>query len=141
MNAIKAILTKIIVKTWYNQQAGFFFFIFLVFFGAVAPSMQLAYHYTLIKGMLEVPVFMLVVLLAWLTPDPIRIRDSWCFLLSGYSVLLLLYMSAATVAMGDYLKLCLALFGILYACVLGDLLIGMSGLFLVTAVLLFRWGY
>ena len=66
MNSIKAILTKIIVKTWYKQQAGFFFFIFLVFFGAVAPSMQLAYHYTLIKGMLEVPVFMLLVLLAWL---------------------------------------------------------------------------
>ena len=29
------------------------FFIFWSFLGAVAPSMQLAYHYTLIKGMLR----------------------------------------------------------------------------------------
>src|ERR1700761_8241103 len=62
MKSVAAILNKIIVKTWYNEQAGFF----LVFFGAVAPSMQLAYHYSLIKGMLEVPVFMGLVALAWL---------------------------------------------------------------------------
>jgi hypothetical protein len=82
-----------------------------------------------------------VLILAWLTPDPIKIGDSGSFIFSGYSVVLLLYTSAATVAMGDYLKLCLVLFGILYACVLGDLLIGMSGLFLVTAWLLFWRGY
>jgi hypothetical protein len=80
-------------------------------------------------------------MLAWLTPDPIRIRDSLSFILSDYSVVLLLYTSAATVATGDYLKLCLVLFGILYVSVLGDLLIVMSGLFLATAFLLFRWGY
>ena len=356
MKSTAAILNKSIVRPWYDEQAGFFFFIFLVFFGAVAPSMQLAYHYTLIKGMLETPVFMALVALAWLgyagkvdhfvgrilrspeyiflyklldlsprrryghfvgvqlwlmspvwgyalvvagvawqrkaplfvvgvplymlgliligaakyayrlrypieqkdarhqrtnrfilywsilgrfllaenkglligiklfsclalyamlhtqTPDdydlrlpyfvfslalfghglllyrcrelettrglwyrnlpvprirrfiqialfcglllipemltlawlapvPIRIVDSWSFLLSGYSIMLLLYMGAATVAMGDYLKLCLVLFGILYACVLGNLLIGMSGLFLLTALLLFWRGY
>src|ERR1700743_3688553 len=66
MKSTAAILNKIIVRTWYEEQAGFFFFIFLVFFGAVAPSMQLAYHYTLIKGMLEAPVFMALVALAWL---------------------------------------------------------------------------
>src|ERR1700761_988818 len=66
MKPVAAILNKTIVKSWYKEQAGFFFFIFLVFFGAVAPSMQLAYHYTLIKGMLEVPVFMALVALAWL---------------------------------------------------------------------------
>lgn len=357
MKSTTAILNKIIVKTWYREQAGFFFFIFLVFFGAVAPSMQLAYHYSLIRGMLESRIFMLLVallwlgytakthrfvarilsspeylflyrlldlstrqlygqfvriqiwlmvpvwgyavavagvawqrkatsytvgvslyvlllillgaagftyrfthrrseennavnrrrkmfipywsilgrfliaqnrglligiklfscsmlyamlriqtpddydlrlayfvfslalfghglllyrcrelettrllwyrnlpvprtrrfiqvalfcslllipemlILAWLTPDPIRIRDSVSFILSGYSVLLLLYISAATIAMGDYLKLCLVLFGILYGYVLGDLLIGMSGFFLATAGLLFWRGY
>ena len=356
MKTTAAILNKIIVRTWYDEQAGFFFFIFLVFFGAVAPSMQLAYHYTLIRGMLEAPVFMALVALgwllytakvdrsvhrilrspeylflykllnlpprriygyflriqlwllfpvwsyalviagvawqrkapgfvvavplyalllvllgaarytyrlrhpaaqtdvrraeksrfmpywsilirfllvenrwltigiklfscatlfamlrtqtmddydlrlpyfvfslalfghglllyrcrelettrllwyrnlpvprwrhftqialfcglllipemltlAWLTPHPIRIVDSWSFLLSGYSVVLLLYMGAATVAMGDYLKLCLVVFGILYACVLGNWWIEMSGLFLFTALLLFRRGY
>lgn len=356
MKSTRVVLNKIIIKTWYKEQAGFFFFIFLVFFGAVAPSMQLAYHYSLIRGMLEAPAFMglvalvwlgytatthrfvarllsspeygflykllnlptkrlyrhflriqvwlllpvwgyavavtgvawqrkapgytvgvslymlLLILLgaaglthrfthrsaektgvdrrrkkfipywsilgrfliaqnrwllisiklfscsmlyamlrtqtpddydprlayfvfslalfghglllyrsrelettrllwyrnlpvprmrrfiqialffsllllpemltmAWLTPHPIRVRDSVSFILSGYSVLLLLFISAATIAMGDYLKLCLVLFGILYACVLGDLLIGMSGFFLATAVLLFWKGY
>jgi hypothetical protein len=102
------------------------------------PRIRRFLQIALFCGLLPIPDMLT---LAWLTPDPIRIRDSWCFLLSGYSVLLLLFMSAATVAMSDYLKLCLVLFGILYACVLGDLLIGMSGLFLVTAVLLFRWGY
>lgn len=66
MKTTVAILNKIIVKTFYREQAGFFFFIFLVFFGAVAPSMQLAYHYSLIRGMLEAPVFMALVALAWL---------------------------------------------------------------------------
>ncbi len=356
MKSTAAILNKIIVKTWYREQSGFIFFIFLVFFGAVAPSMQLAYHYSLIRGMLEAPVFMGLValvwlgyaakvdrfvnrilrspehlfmykllnlstrqlyaqfvriqvwlmlpvwgyavavagvawqrktpgytvgvssyvlllvfagaacftyrfmhrseeksavdrrrkkfipywsilgrfliaqnrwlligiklfscsmlyamlrtqtpddydlrlpyfvfslalfghglllyrcrelettrllwyrnlpvprmrrfiqialfcslllipemlIMAWLTPDPIRIGDSVSFILSGYSVLLLLYICAATIAIGDYLKLCLVLFGILYGCVLGDLLIGMSGFFLATAVLLFWKGY
>jgi len=82
-----------------------------------------------------------MLILAWLTPHPIRIRDSVSFILSGYSTLLRLYMSAATVAMGNYFKLCLVLFGILYVCVLSDLLIVLSGLFLVTAYVLFRWGY
>src|ERR1700743_1112950 len=66
MKTTATILNKIITKTWYEEQAGFFFFIFLVFFGAVAPSMQLAYHYSLIKGMLEAPYFMALVALAWL---------------------------------------------------------------------------
>src|ERR1700749_124714 len=66
MRSTAAILNKTIIKTWYREQAGPFFFIFLVFFGAVAPSMQLAYHYSLIKGMLEVPAFMGLVALAWL---------------------------------------------------------------------------
>ena len=66
MKTIASILNKTIVKTWYDEQAGFFFFIFLVFFGAVAPSMQLTYHYTLIRGMLEAPAFMALVALGWL---------------------------------------------------------------------------
>ena len=66
MKSTAAILNKIVTRTWYDEQAGLFFFIFLVFFGAVAPSMQLAYHYSLIRGMLEAPVFMGLVALAWL---------------------------------------------------------------------------
>jgi hypothetical protein len=42
---------------------------------------------------------------------------------------------------GDYLKLCLVLFGILYAGVLGGFLMGVSGLFILTAMALFVRGY
>jgi hypothetical protein len=88
-------------------------------------------------GVLLIPEMLM---LAWLTPHPIRMADSWSFILSGYSIILLLYMSAATVAMGDYLKVCLVLFGILYACVLGNLLVELSGLFFLTALMLFWRG-
>jgi len=60
------ILLKSIVRPFYRQNAGFFFFLFLVFFGVVAPSRQLAYHYTLITGLLTTPAFLAIVLLAWL---------------------------------------------------------------------------
>jgi hypothetical protein len=81
--------------------------------------------------------------LAWLTPNPIRITDAFSFIISAYSLLLLLYslLCAVPFATGDYLKLCLVLFGILYACVLGGFLIVLSGFFLLAAMLLFLWGY
>jgi hypothetical protein len=59
------ILIKTFAKTFYRQQAGWFLFIFLFFFGLIAPSMQLAYHYALIRGMLETPALMALVWLAW----------------------------------------------------------------------------
>ena len=59
------VLNKIFIRTFYRQQAGWFLFIFLFFFGLVAPSMQLAYHYALIRGMLETPVLMTLVWVAW----------------------------------------------------------------------------
>lgn len=62
------ILLKSIIRPFYRQNAGFFLFLFLflVFFGVVAPSQQLAYHYALITGLLTVPAFGMIVLLAWL---------------------------------------------------------------------------
>jgi hypothetical protein len=63
---MKGLLYKTIVKTFYRRHAGFFLFFFLVFFGVVAPSEQPAYHYALIRGMLEAPVFLGLVGLAWL---------------------------------------------------------------------------
>lgn len=81
--------------------------------------------------------------LGWLTPHPIRLTDSCSFIFSGYSVLLLLYslLLATSMPMDDYLKLCLVLFGILYVGVLGSFLIVLSGFFLMTALVLFKWGY
>jgi hypothetical protein len=65
MNSAGFILHKMLVKAFYRQQAGFFLFIFLVFFGIVQPSTQIYFHYSLIRGMLETPAFMALVGLAW----------------------------------------------------------------------------
>lgn len=56
---------KILVTAFYREHAGFFFFIFLVFFGVVQPSAQLYFHYALIRGILETPALLGLVVLAW----------------------------------------------------------------------------
>lgn len=66
MRNIRTILLKTLVKPYYRQNAGLFLFLFIVFFGVVAPSQQPAYHYALILGMLETPVLFALVMLAWL---------------------------------------------------------------------------
>jgi len=53
------------VRAFYREQVGFFLFVFLVFFGVVQPSTQLYFHYALIRGILETPAFMGLVVLAW----------------------------------------------------------------------------
>src|ERR1700753_3692775 len=60
------ILQKTIVRPFYRQNAGFFLLGFLVFFGVVAPSQQLNYHYTLITGLLTTPGVLACILLALL---------------------------------------------------------------------------
>ncbi len=81
--------------------------------------------------------------LGWLTPYPIRVSDALSFVASGYSLLLLLCCLFSTVhtTTGNFLKLCLVLFGILYGGVLGDFLIALSGFFLFVAAMLFFWRY
>jgi hypothetical protein len=91
-------------------------------------------------GLLLIPEMLT---LGWLTPYPIRVSDALSFVGSGFSLLLLLYCLLSTVLMstGDFLKLCLVLFGILYGGVLGDFLITLSGFFLFIAAMLFFWIY
>ncbi len=91
-------------------------------------------------GLLVLPEMLM---LGWLTPHPIRVSDALSFGLSGYSLLLLLCCLLATVhtRTGNFLKLCLVLFGILYGGVLGDFLIALSGFFLFVAAMLFFWSY
>ncbi|HWK02462.1 MAG TPA: hypothetical protein VNS58_02450 [Puia sp.] len=81
--------------------------------------------------------------IGWLTPTALRWKDALGFMLSGYSVLLLLHsvLTATSLKMEDFLKLSLGVFGILYLCVLGDVLIALSGCFFVAAGGLFRGGY
>src|ERR1700748_21351 len=63
---MNATVSKTLAGCFYQQNAGFFLLLFVLFFGVVAPSEQLAYHYTLILGMLETPLFLGIVLFAWL---------------------------------------------------------------------------
>src|SRR5258708_2222081 len=81
--------------------------------------------------------------IGWLTPASVHLKDAFGFILSGYSVLLLLHsvLGVVPLKMGDFLKLSLGIFGILYACVLGDVLILLAGCFFVVAGGLFWWGY
>jgi hypothetical protein len=59
------IWSKMLVRSFYREHAGFFVFVFLVFFGVVQPSTQLYFHYALIRGVLETPALMGLVVLAW----------------------------------------------------------------------------
>jgi hypothetical protein len=63
---MKSTVNKTLVRSFYIQYAGFFLFLFIVFFGIVAPSQQPAYHYALIRGMLAAPVFLWLVAGCWL---------------------------------------------------------------------------
>jgi len=66
MNHPRSILWKALIGQYYRQNAGFFLFFFLLFFGIVAPSQQLAYHYAIILGMLHAPALFALVLFCWL---------------------------------------------------------------------------
>ncbi|MBN9380474.1 MAG: hypothetical protein J0H74_06900 [Chitinophagaceae bacterium] len=66
MDHPRKLLWKTLVRQYYRQNTGFFLFFFLVFFGVVAPSQQLTYHYALIRGMLATPTFLILVLFLWL---------------------------------------------------------------------------
>jgi len=66
MRFMGIILNKIVVRSFYRQMAGFFLFVFLVFFGVVQPSTQLYFHYALIRGILQNFGFMALVGAAWL---------------------------------------------------------------------------
>jgi hypothetical protein len=66
MNHPRQLLWKTMVRAFYRQNTGFFFFFFILFFGIVAPSQQLAYHYSIILGMLSAPLLLVLVLFLWL---------------------------------------------------------------------------
>src|ERR1700733_12668281 len=66
MDAILEILSKSIINPYYKQNSGLFLFIFIVLFGVFPPGQQFTFHYHLIMGMLETPVFFGLVLFLWL---------------------------------------------------------------------------
>jgi hypothetical protein len=66
MKTIAAFLLNVLVKQFYVINAGFFLFVFFVFFGMVYGGQLIAYHQSLITGMISSPVFMGFVWVAWL---------------------------------------------------------------------------
>src|SRR5258706_8393489 len=77
---MRTVLNKIVVKSFYRQNAGFFLFLFVLFFGVVAPSQQLAYHRRLILGMLETKLFLGLVGLGWWLYGLKTVRFVWAVL-------------------------------------------------------------
>jgi hypothetical protein len=113
----------------------------LLFYRALSVSQAARFgQYALFYLLLLLPEMLV---LGWLTPHPIRVTDTIAFLLSGYSVLLLMNSILYTAPFTNrvFLRLCLLIFGILYCCVLGNYLILLSEIFLVTATILFFRGY
>jgi len=66
MDAVSLVFWKSIIKPYYQQNAGFFLFIFVVLFGVLPPGQQFTFHYHLILGMLSTPAFFLFVLILWM---------------------------------------------------------------------------
>ena len=68
MNYSFSILSRLFVRSFYKENAGFFLFIFTVMFfivGSVDGAGLLEYHRTLATGMLENYMFLLFVFAAW----------------------------------------------------------------------------
>ena len=84
-----------------------------------------------------------ILILGWLTPNPIRSIDVLELVITGYSLLILVSCCQLVIPLrvSNYLKLWLVLFGIWYGCVLGGFLIAMSGFFVGAAMTLFFGGY
>jgi hypothetical protein len=81
--------------------------------------------------------------IGWLTPAPIRYKDAFGFIFSGFAVLQLLnsLLFIAPIKTRRFLEISLGIFGILYVAVLADDLIAVSGFFLLLAGCLFYGGY
>jgi len=58
------ILQKVLVNYFYKVNAGLFAFAFFVLFGL--PYSPLAFHYSLITGIVQSPAFLAIVMLIWL---------------------------------------------------------------------------
>jgi hypothetical protein len=69
MSITRTVLMKSIIKPFYRQHAGLFVFLFIVLFGAVGMvdgAGLMAFHVSLIRGMLKNANILMVVFLIWL---------------------------------------------------------------------------
>lgn len=64
MTKVVSILHKVLVNYFYKVNAGLFLFLFFVFFGL--PYSPLAFHFSLINGIIKSQLFLALVMLIWL---------------------------------------------------------------------------
>jgi hypothetical protein len=60
------VLNKLLVRSFYKANAGFFLFFFFVFFGAVEGNSLVSYHLSLMKSILSSTTILLLVIVCWL---------------------------------------------------------------------------
>jgi hypothetical protein len=65
MKSILIILNQLIIRQFYELNAGLFLFLFVLLFGIVPPSQLVYYHLTIIEGILAIPTFLLIVSGLW----------------------------------------------------------------------------
>lgn len=66
MMATWNILSKMMVRQFYIINTGFFLFGFLFFFGIVNSGQLISYHHSLMLAMISSPLFLFIVMTAWL---------------------------------------------------------------------------
>ncbi len=65
MFSITQLLLKTVVRKFYERHAGLFLFIFFLMFGIVESTHIVYFHLSLITGMINSTLFLLIVLLLW----------------------------------------------------------------------------
>jgi hypothetical protein len=65
MGAVIRVLTKVLVKKFYERNVGLLFFVFYLMFGVVESNQLINYHRSLIYGVLDSPIFLVGVMGAW----------------------------------------------------------------------------
>ncbi|MFM7852584.1 MAG: hypothetical protein ACKO96_11880 [Flammeovirgaceae bacterium] len=66
MDTVARVLTKVLVKKFYERNAGLLAFVFYAMFGVVESNQIVSYHLSLIHGVLSSTIFLLVVMIVWL---------------------------------------------------------------------------
>jgi hypothetical protein len=65
MKTLLIILNQLIIRRFYELNAGFFLFLFIMFFGIVPPSQMVYYHLTIMESILAIPAFFVLVASFW----------------------------------------------------------------------------
>jgi hypothetical protein len=66
MGSVTSVLTKVLVKKFYERNVGLLFFVLYLMFGVVESNQLISYHRSLIYGVLGSPFFLLGVMGVWI---------------------------------------------------------------------------